>query len=397
MPNSPIAVAVSGGADSLFTLMRLAKAGRQVFALHGLFTPASPQAEAVRQGLEAACRALGVPLHCVDLREQFSTLVMRPFVLAYAEGRTPNPCALCNREIKFGLLLDAALALGATRLATGHYARIFPGGEPPNAEMEQDAGSSPDAGFLQDAQALPPPARDFLALDSPALLEAADQSKDQSYFLSLIPRERLARAFFPLSGARKSEVLAALAALGISPPQPVESQEVCFIPADYQSALPDMARDLGVDLPGPGPMLLADGTEVGRHRGLWRYTEGGRRGLGVAWKHPLYVTAKDPAGNTLRLGEKPTIAGCTAEELNILLAPQHWYGPLLVKTRYRQEPRPAKVELQAGVLHIHFAEPESPTAPGQIACVYMPVPQAFHLDGRPLLRVIAAGVIASTL
>ncbi len=377
MPNAPIAVAVSGGADSLFTLMRLAGGATPVLALHGLFGPETPQSEEVRNGLAVACRALDVPLHIADLRVPFRDKVIRPFVEAYAGGRTPNPCALCNREIKFGLLLDAAESAGARCLATGHYARLVP----PCGRAE--------------ALDFPPPAASFLALDGPALLEAEDSGKDQSYFLSLVPRERLGKAFFPLERARKTEVRAALERLGITPPQPAESQEVCFIPADYQSALPELASDLGVTLPGPGPMLLADGTEVGRHRGLWRHTEGGRRGLGVAWSHPLYVTAKEPDRNALRLGPKFSVPGCLIGGLNILLAPEHWNGTLMVKTRYRQTPRPAQVEWEGDRLHIRFAEPEGPTAPGQVACLYMPVPLAFHPDGRPLLRVIAAGVIES--
>ncbi len=374
-----IAVAVSGGADSLFTLMHLVEGKHPVFALHGLFTPETPQSRQVRENLEAACRALGLPLYLADLREDFSRLVIRPFVQAYAAGRTPNPCALCNREIKFGLLLDAAVARGAACLATGHYARLYP------------PCSAPEAGEL------PGQAEAFLRLDGPALLEAEDQTKDQSYFLSLAPRERLAQAFFPLSRAKKTEVRAALTHLGITPPQPTESQEVCFIPADYQNALPELAETLGISLPGAGPMLLADGREVGRHKGLWRHTEGSRRGLGVAWAHPLYVVAKEPDNNILRLGPKARIAGCEVGDLNILLSSEHWNGPLLAKTRYRQIPRPAEAIFAGDRLRLRFAGPEEPTAPGQLACLYLPVPGAFHPDGRPLLRVVAAGLVESII
>ena len=380
MRHAPIAVAVSGGADSLFALLTLAGGGSPVFALHGLFQPETPASREVRLGLAAACRTLEVPFHAVDLTADFRERVVHPFVAAYAEGRTPNPCALCNREIKFGLLLDAARSLGAGCLATGHYAKLSP---PCGREEETE---------------YPDHARNFLELGGPALLEAEDATKDQSYFLSLVPGGRLRHAFFPLSRAHKSEVRASLELLGVTPPQPLESQEVCFIAADYQSALPELAQSLGVGLPGPGPMLLEDGTEVGRHRGLWRHTEGSRRGLGVAWSHPLYVRAKEPKSNALLLGEKFSIAGCVIGELNILLDPQHWTGPILAKTRYRQTPSPTIV-VPRGLdrLELRFLEPESPTASGQIACLYMPVPDAFHSDGRPVLRVIAAGIIESVL
>ena len=129
----PVAVAVSGGADSLHALMRLRESGVPAFALHGLFVPPDlledaerEDAEASRRRLASLCEELGIPLHVVDLADDFLRAVIRPFVQSYADGLTPNPCALCNARIKFGLLLDRARALGAGRLATGHYARLLP-------------------------------------------------------------------------------------------------------------------------------------------------------------------------------------------------------------------------------------------------------------------------------
>ncbi|MDO5484272.1 MAG: ATP-binding protein, partial [Desulfovibrionaceae bacterium] len=153
------AVAVSGGVDSLCALLLLHRAGHDVMALHGIFLP---RAESVTPsplpGLERACKSLGIPLHVLDLRERFQREVISPFAQAYAAGRTPNPCALCNRAIKFGALLEAALRLGADRLVTGHYAHLSADG---------------------------------------SLAAAEDQNKDQSYFLSLVPAAALARAHFP--------------------------------------------------------------------------------------------------------------------------------------------------------------------------------------------------------
>ena len=288
-----LAVAVSGGVDSLCALLRLREQGHDVLALHGLFLPdaassglrpapegprlltaaealATPLPPASRQaveGLQTACGQLGIPLHVADMRAVFDREVVTPFVRAYARGRTPNPCALCNRAIKFGALLDAALSLGADRIATGHYARLLDG----------PAG--------------------------PVLAAADDLAKDQSYFLSLVPRERLRRAVFPLARQDQAASIAQVKDAGLAVPVPQESQEICFIPAGedaYRAFLERRRQAEGLSLPGSGPVLLeeadSDGRPVlrplARHEGLWRYTEGQRRGLGIAHSEPLYVLRK---------------------------------------------------------------------------------------------------------
>ena len=241
-----LAVAVSGGVDSLCALLRLREQGHDVLALHGLFLPdaassglrpapegprlltaaealAAPLPPASRQaveGLQTACGQLGIPLHVADMRAVFDREVVTPFVRAYARGRTPNPCALCNRAIKFGALLDAALSLGADRIATGHYARLLDG----------PAG--------------------------PVLAAADDLAKDQSYFLSLVPLERLRRAVFPLARQDKAASIAQVKDAGLAVPVPQESQEICFIPAGedaYRAFLERRWQAEGLSLPGSGP------------------------------------------------------------------------------------------------------------------------------------------------
>jgi tRNA-specific 2-thiouridylase len=366
-----VAVAVSGGADSLYSLLNLRKQGFRVFALHGIFLRPEDErtaqaAAGMRERLAEACDRIGVVLHRLDLAERFSELVIRPFVQSYALGLTPNPCALCNARIKFGLLLDAALALGADRLATGHYARL---------EILED-GPDPF---------------------SPALLQGRDPGKDQSYFLALTPLKALAKALFPLGDSTKADVLAALTEHDLPPPQPGESQEVCFVPGDeYREFIPPMAARFNIPLSGPGPMLLRDGRRIGTHKGLWQYTEGQRKGLGVGWTEPLHVLGKEHAGNILRLGAKDDLRLDTiiCNDVNILLPPDCWPETVLVKTRYREQPRPAKARLVPAedgsggqMLHICFARPEHAVAPGQIAAVYVP--------GREgALRLAAGGVIA---
>jgi len=372
-PNTVVAVAVSGGVDSLCAMVMLREAGCRVLALHGLFLPDGPSDAPA--GLREACAALGVPLHVVDLRAAFSQAVLAPFAAAYAAGRTPNPCAFCNRAIKFGALLDAALNLGAERLATGHYARLAPA-----PEEQADAQTVPAESAL------------------PLLAAAADAAKDQSYFLSLVPRERLARALFPLYGQSKDQTRALVAAAGLSVPLPSESQDICFAPPQitpgqsaaeaYRPFLERHWRAMGATPPGPGPVLLLDGAgnkrEIAQHKGLWRYTEGQRKGLGIAHTEPLFVLAKDMDNNALLVGPRPLlgITSCRTGTATIALPPHLWPTGTLVRLRHRQRPAPAGVSLENGCLRIALAAPQFPTAPGQVAAVY---------DAQG--RVLAAGIV----
>jgi len=331
-----LAVAVSGGGDSLASLLLLREAGHELLAIHGQFLP-DPDNATARQaaaGLTEACARLGVPLHVLDLRERFEALVAAPFAAEYLAGRTPNPCARCNVAMKFGLLLDQAQALGAEALATGHYA---------------GAGPHPVHGW--------------------ALSRGADATKDQSYFLSLVPRERLLRARFPLAGSSKAAVRADLGQRGVEPPLPEESQEICFVPDDdYRTFLASRTAAL----PGPGPAALSDGTVVGRHQGLWRATIGQRRGLGLSWREPLYVLDKDIGRNTLIVAPRGALLSSEfeAREVNLLADPERWPADLWVQTRYRERAKPARAELSGGALRVRFAEPQVRPAPGQVAALY---------------------------
>ena len=242
-----IAVAVSGGVDSLCALLLLRRAGHEVFALHALLGQAAAVSGAPRppEGLEAACRALDVPLEVVDLRDAFAREVIAPFARAYAAGRTPNPCARCNRSIKFGALMNSALDLGAEALATGHYARLAP----------RSARGAP----------------------GPFLATAAHTAKDQSYFLSLVPGERLGRALFPLAGLSKAACRALVAEAGLEVPLPGESHDICFAPGGVDAYREFLARQwqaLGIAPPGGGPVLLYDGAEAAADEadGEWRAT-----------------------------------------------------------------------------------------------------------------------------
>ncbi len=337
MANAPLlaAAALSGGMDSLMALVLLREQGYAVMGLHAHFLPPDEEGRRLAEAIAARCGELDVPFHAVDLSADFERLVIRPFIEAYARGETPNPCAHCNRHMKFGLLQDMAFALGADVLATGHFARL----------VREDDG------------------RVHLA-------RGADPVKDQSYFLTLVPQTRLERAAFPLCDWRKADIPAALAAHGLTPPLPRPSLEVCFIPGDdYRAFL----LERGTKLSGPGPIRLADGVEVGRHQGLWRHTIGQRKGLGVAWKEPLYVLGKDVARNALIVGPKDALMTdcCLAGEVNLLSPPEDWPGELAAQTCYRQRPRPVKaVYGKDGLLRLRFDDPLPRPTPGQVAAVF---------------------------
>ncbi|KHK00735.1 tRNA-specific 2-thiouridylase [Desulfovibrio sp. TomC] len=329
-----LAVALSGGSDSLLSLGLLRAAGHDLLGLHAHFLPPGEKARALAAAIDAQCRVLGVPFAAVDLSREFRAQVIDPFIHAYAAGLTPNPCASCNRTMKFGLLLDAARENGATHIATGHYARI---------------------------EATPTGA---------ALWRGADASRDQSYFLSLVPGKALGQAVFPLARRRKTDNPAALAALGLAPPLPAESREVCFVPGDDYRAFLTAS---GAPLSGPGPIVLADGVRLGTHNGLWQHTIGQRRGLGIPYSEPLYVLAKDARSNTLIVGIKAELSAtaCRTGPANILTPPAEWPDEVLAQTCYRMPPRPATARLDAaGGLAIVFAEPVARPTPGQVAALY---------------------------
>ena len=331
-----VTIAISGGTDSLFALLSLREQGYKVTALHARFLPA-PAHDPV-PAIQERCNALGISLIVADLSKPFRDHVMAPFAEAHIQARTPNPCALCNRSMKFGILMDIALEHG-NLYATGHYAAL---------------------------------------VDHPVygrtLRSGTDVTKEQSYFLALVPAERLRRCIFPLAEKKKTDIRAWLAHQGITPPVPVESQEICFVPGDDHYAwLRHWSKTSGQALPGPGPVILAEeGRVIARHRGLWNYTEGQRRGLGIAWKEPLYVLRRLRDSNTLLVGTRDLlpVASCSASRLNLMVPRELWPEDLFVRTRYHQRPVEARVDVSGDAMHIAFTSPQFPPAPGQIAAVY---------------------------
>ncbi|MBI9111622.1 tRNA 2-thiouridine(34) synthase MnmA [Maridesulfovibrio ferrireducens] len=328
-----IAVAVSGGADSLLSMVLLKELGADVMAVHGCFLGSEKSALAVA-GLELRCAEFGIDLHVLDFKAEFDKMVIEPFIKDYLKGDTPNPCAQCNPQIKFGVLYAAARSFGAELLGTGHYVRIV---------------EHPEYGRM--------------------IARGADLGKDQSYFLSLVPREDVLNAVFPLGNHSKTETYSELKKRGLKIPLSSESQEICFVPDDdYRQFL----IDRGVKLPGPGDVILSSGEKLGQHKGLWRYTHGQRKGLGIGWREPLYVIEKDLKRNLLILGTKEELgaSGCIAEKVNFLVDFDKWPETVRIQTRYRQRSMSSKVRLDGDNLVFEFVEQHSMPTPGQIAAVY---------------------------
>lgn len=329
-----VAVALSGGADSLASLILLRESGHDLLPFHASFFPKTPGDKKILRELDLICRNLGLPFYVLDLAREFEHFVIKPFIESYLQGLTPNPCALCNRQIKFGLLLDRAKELGAGLLATGHYAGIYGG------------------------------------LEGPSLWRGKDRFKDQSYFLSLVPVKTFGQVLFPLSEISKPEALDLLKQKKIVPPEKDESNEICFISDDYRDFI---SKKVSAHiLNRPGPVKNKQGQELGRHLGLWRYTQGQRRGLGIAHEHPLYVLEKDFKTNTLIAGtsdELKTLT-CRAGRLNIHKNPSLWPEKVFVQTRYRQDAGEARVKINDDLMLVTFSRPGDIPAPGQVAAAY---------------------------
>ena len=341
-----IAVAMSGGVDSAVALLR-AGPGAVGVTLRLWQDPAGPDGSRACCSSESviaarrACHQRGLPHVTLDLREQFRSAVVAPFVAGYARGETPNPCTRCNGSFRFGELVAFARRAGAERLATGHYARLVERG-----------------------------GRTLVA-------RAGDPDKDQSYMLARVDPRSLAHVWFPLGEQSKDETRAEAARAGLEAAQRPESQEACFLAgADYRDFL---ARQ-GLR-PVAGPIVDAAGRELGRHDGAWGFTPGQRKGIGVAAAEPLYVLRSDIRRNAVVVGPREALARRRVSVRGRLYAE---VGRADAKLRYRSAATAANVLVTSRGFALELDEPAYGVARGQVAALY---------DGDV---VVGAGIVTSS-
>jgi tRNA-specific 2-thiouridylase len=279
---------------------------------------------------------LDIPFYVIDAKDVFRETVVQYFLDGYARGETPNPCLICNRQIRWTFLLDHALALGADYMATGHYVRI----------KKDERGKI-------------------------ALLRAVDRSKDQSYVLHVLTQEKLAQALFPVGDYPKTEIRAIAEKYGLPTASRKDSQDLCFLAGeDYRNFLQRNAAEML----RPGEILTRDGRPVGTHTGLANYTIGQRKGLGIASPVPLYVLGKDSGSNSLIVGTQEELGAreLTARDVNWVSGE----GPsepfrAEVKIRYSAKEAEALVTpIDRDRVRVQFDAPQRDITAGQAAVFF---------------------------
>lgn len=329
-----ILLGMSGGLDSTYAAVKLKNEGHTV---EGAVLLMHDYTEI--EAAKAAAESVAIPLHTIDCRAAFESKVIENFVDEYLSGRTPNPCIVCNSEVKFRFLLNFALANGFDKIATGHYARI----------VKRD-----DNGFTRYAVA-----------------RAADRSKDQTYVLWRLPQDILSHLLFPLSSGEKKEIRIDARKIGLFVADRDESQEICFIPSgDYADFIENRTHPLP-----HGYFINNEGKILGEHKGIIHYTVGQRKGLGIAMGKRIFVTAINPEDNTVTLSFDDSYSDTVhISDMVFSGMPDMLPGEkiaLYVKLRYLAAPVSCVLEYAGeGQGIVRLSAPVRAVTPGQSAVFY---------------------------
>ena len=334
-----IAVAMSGGVDSSLTAAMLLKQGYKVFGITlWLWVSGTPYDEVPLAVTDAKkmCDFLGIEHHVIDARDVFYENVVDYFVKEYAYGRTPNPCVFCNKNIKFDLMLNRALELGATHMVTGHYAQV---------------NYNEDTGLYE-------------------LHKGVDPTKDQSYVMYNMNQRILSHLMFPLGGQCKTETRKLAAEYDLPVAKKPDSVDICFLPhGNYQKLVVEEMKTK----PKSGNIVTEDGEILGKHTGLFNYTIGQRKGLGIAYKHPLYVIGFNGERNEVIVGpnERLFTNRMICKFYNFLDDTIHKELKAEGKIRYAANPSPCTARiLDDDTMEVIFDEPQRAITPGQSVAFY---------------------------
>ena len=334
-----IAVAMSGGVDSSLTAAMLLKQGYKVFGITlWLWVSGTPYDSVPLAVTDAKkmCDFLGIEHHVIDARDVFYENVVDYFVKEYAYGRTPNPCVFCNKNIKFDLMLNRALELGATHMVTGHYAQV---------------NYNEETGLYE-------------------LHKGVDPTKDQSYVMYNMNQRILSHLMFPLGGQCKTETRKLAAEYDLPVAKKPDSVDICFLPhGNYQKLVVEEMKAK----PKAGNIVTEDGEVLGKHNGLFNYTIGQRKGLGIAYKHPLYVIGFNGDRNEVIVGpnERLFTNRMICKFYNFLDDTIHKELKAEGKIRYAANPSPCTARiLDDDTMEVIFEEPQRAITPGQSVAFY---------------------------